>query len=102
MSLKNDATWAISGEQGIIVIPGSVYPTEAPLADLKKHDFIKVGLVRPDGWSECFWAIVQEASSTHIKAIVNNDLVGEWGIGAGDDIIVMPKHVLLILKEEAL
>ncbi len=102
MSLKKDATWVISGEKGIIVIPGSVYPTEATLADLKQHDFIKVGLVRPDGWSECFWAIVDEVTSTQIKAKVNNDLVGEWGIDDGDDIIVMPKHVLLILKEEAL
>ncbi len=98
MPLNNNARWIERGERSVLACPGSISADMDSIQSLITGDFIKVGLSSTEQPSEVFWAEVIERMGNRIHAKINNDLVYDWGIDDGDNIIINEQFILLILK----
>lgn len=82
------------------VVPGSINPTAKTIKELQPGDYLKISLIA-NGYRETFWVEFISNTAGKIKCKVANELfyTEHHGLSDGQLMIILPVHILSILKQ---
>lgn len=86
-----------------LVVPGSLEPSAKNIKELQPGDYVKISLIS-NGYRETFWVEFISNTVGKIKCKVANDLIytKHHGLNCGQLMIILPVHILSILKNKTL